>query len=97
MILNTKIDNSQSIGLKSFFPPLKYNTKLQRGNNQKKSDKKSIVTTIFLIKRRSLNSDIWICNSCNWTGDRWFMEKHPCRQNVKNNFAKIAQQFQEYF
>jgi hypothetical protein len=32
---------------------------------------------------------MWICNNCTWTGDKWFMEKHPCRQNVKNNFARV--------
>ena len=45
----------------------------------------------ILIQKRSPNSDIWICNNCTWTGDKWFMEKHPCRQNVNNNFAKVAQ------
>ena len=58
-----------------------------------KPKKENIIT--ILIQRRSPTSDIWICNSCTWTGDKWFMEKHPCRQNVKNNFAKIVQRFQE--
>jgi hypothetical protein len=28
-----------------------------------------IVKNSILIQRRSPNSDIWICNSCTWTGD----------------------------
>jgi hypothetical protein len=43
----------------------------------------------ILIQRRSPNSDTWICNSCTWTGDRFFMENHSCRHNIKNNFARV--------
>jgi hypothetical protein len=35
------------------------------------------------IHRKSPNSDIWECNHCNWTGDIWFMKKHPCKFNNK--------------
>lgn len=90
MTVNNKISNSQHTGLESFFPLL--------------CEKESTTTiapvtttTTILIRRRSPNSDTWICNSCTWTGDRWFMEKHPCRQNVRNNFAKVAQRFQQHF
>jgi hypothetical protein len=72
-------------GLESFFP--------FPSIDKPKSNSKPITT--ILIQRRSPNSDIWICNNCYWTGDIWFMEKHPCRQNVKNNFAKVIQRFQE--
>ena len=82
----TSSNSSQQIGLESFFPLL-----------CKKESTTTITApaTTILIRRCSPNSDIWICNSCTWTGDKWFMEKHPCRQNVKNNFAKVAQRCQE--
>lgn len=69
---------------------------IEQSKQKNKSTKegKTIKKTI-LIQRRSSNSDIWICNSCKLTGDRWFMEKHQCKQNVTNNFTKVAQQFQE--
>jgi hypothetical protein len=78
--MTTIIDNNKQTGLETFFPSL---PKHKKENN--------VVTTI-LIQRRSLNSDIWICNNCTWTGDIWFMEKHPCRQNIKNNFARVQKQ-----
>lgn len=78
--------NSKHTSLESFFPLLK---------EKKFSFKQaSVKTTTILIRRRSPNSDTWICNSCNWTGDKWFMEKHPCRQNIKKNFARIQQRLQ---
>ena len=85
MTINNKIFTSESnkqTGLESFFPLIN----IDKGLTNK--DKKENIITI-LIQRRSPNSDIWICNSCTWTGDKWFMEKHPCRQNVKNNFARV--------
>ena len=69
---------NKQTGLESFVPSI----------DKPKPKKENNVVTI-LIQRRSPNSDIWICNNCTWTGDRWFMEKHPCRQNVKNNFARV--------
>jgi hypothetical protein len=80
---NKKAINSQHIGLESFFPLLC------------EKEHTTTTTTTILIRRRSPNSDTWICNSCTWTGDRFFMEKHPCRQNVSNNFAKVAQRLQQ--
>ena len=82
MTINNKISTkSQQIGLESYFPLINIDKGLP------KPKKENIVT--ILIQRRSPNSDIWICNNCTWTGDNWFMEKHPCRQNVKNNFARV--------
>ena len=73
------VDDKQ-LGLKSFFPSLPDKPKIKP---------KPI---ILEIKRRSHFSDTWICNNCTWTGDRWFMQKHPCRQNIKNNFARVQKQ-----
>jgi frataxin-like iron-binding protein CyaY len=87
MTIDDKISTtkSQQIGLESFFPL----------SSEKKTSTiasvKTTTNTTILIRRRSANSDIWICNSCTLTGDKWFMEKHPCKQNVTNNFAKVAQ------
>jgi hypothetical protein len=96
-----KEPNPECTGVESFFPLLFTNDSALKGqvdqSKQKKISKrneKPLKKTI-LIQRRSFNSDIWICNSCTLTGDRWFMEKHLCKQNVRNNFAKVAQQFQE--
>jgi len=97
-----KEHNPECTGLESFFPLLS-NTDAgvtERNDHQPKQRTRSekngkIKKKTILIQRRSSNSDIWICNSCTLTGDRWFMEKHPCKQNVTNNFAKVAQQFQE--
>ena len=80
-------NSSQQIGLESFFPLL--------CKKESATTTIAIPVTIILIRRRSNNSDIWICNSCTWTGDKWFMEIHPCRQNVKNNFAKVAQRLKQ--
>ena len=91
MTIDNKISTkSQQIGLESFFPLIN----IDKGLIENKKEK-NVVT--ILIQRRSPNSDIWICNNCTWTGDKWFMEKHPCRQNINNNFAKVAQRFQEHF
>ena len=87
--------------LKSFFPSLlSNNSRLKEQIDQSKHNNKSerngkIVKNSILIQRRSPNSDIWICNSCTWIGDIWFMEKHPCIQNIRNNFAKVAQRLQQ--
>ena len=83
------VDDKKSI-LNSFFPLLS----CKKGSTATVTP---ATTTTILIRRRSPNSDTWICNSCTWTGDKWFMEKHPCKQNVRNNFAKVAQRFQEHF
>lgn len=83
---NNKKSNSQHIGLESFFPLL---------YEKESTTAVPVKTTTILLRRRSPNSDIWICNSCTWTGDKWFMEKHQCRQNVRNNFAKVAQRLQQ--
>ncbi len=85
MTLNNKQPNSEYTDLESFFP-LKMNRQSKQNNKSDISGKS--IKKMFLIQRRSSNSDIWICNSCTWTGDRWFMEKHPCKQNISNNFAK---------
>jgi replicative DNA helicase Mcm len=37
------------------------------------------------LHRRYTHSDIWACDDCNFSGDWWFMEKHPCKNN-KNKF-----------
>ncbi len=92
IINNNKTSNtSKQTGLESFFPSSSCSSStslinIDQGLIENKKEKK--VVTI-LIQRRSPNSDIWICNNCTWTGDIWFMEKHPCRQNVKNNFARV--------
>ena len=91
MTIDNKIyttNKSQQTGLESFFPLINIHKDLTKNKKEK-----NIIT--ILIQRRSPTSDIWICNSCTWTGDKWFMEKHQCRQNVKNNFARVAQRFQE--
>jgi hypothetical protein len=96
MTIDNKIYNkSQQTGLESFFPSLINILDKDKNKGLIKNKKEKKVVTI-LIQRRSPNSDIWICNNCTWTGDKWFMEKHPCRQNINNNFAKVAQQFHEY-
>jgi hypothetical protein len=66
--------NNKQLGLESFFPSI---------------SKPKPKTITILIQRRSPNSDTWICNNCTWTGDRFFMENHPCRQNIKNNFVRV--------
>jgi hypothetical protein len=35
------------------------------------------------IYRKYPGSDIWGCNLCKFTGDKWFMLKHPCRGIAK--------------
>ena len=98
-----KEPNSEYSDLVSFFPLLyATDSKLKEQMNESKQNNKSeingkTVRKTILIQRRSSNSDIWICNSCTLTGDRWFMEKHPCKQNVRTNFAKVAQRFQVYY
>ena len=77
-------DNKQ-LGLESFFPSIEI-------DNLPTKHKKEIT---ILIQRRSPYSDTWICNNCSWTGDRFFMEQHPCRQNIKNNFARTAKKLQQ--
>jgi hypothetical protein len=90
--------NSEYAGLESFFPLLYNDSELKERNDQVKQKSKpgrkgTIINKTILIQRRNSNSDIWICNSCTLTGDRWFMEKHPCKQNVTNNFAKSSTTF----
>jgi len=87
--LNLKYSN-----LASFFPLQCINSGPKECIDQSKQKNKATVKKTILIRRRSSNSDIWVCNSCTLTGDRWFMEKHPCKQNITNNFAKVAQHFQ---
>ena len=89
-----KLDSEYS-DLASFFPLLCTDSGSKEGLDQSKQKIKTTVKMTILIQRRSSNSDIWICNSCTLTGDRWFMEKHQCKQNISNNFAKVARQFQE--
>jgi hypothetical protein len=95
-----KVLNSENGGLEYFFS-LCSDTGLKDGIDRSKLKNKSAkVTTIkktILIQRRFSNSDIWICNSCILTGDRWFMEKHPCKQNIRNNFMKVSQRFQKRY
>lgn len=101
-LVKNKEGKAEYSSLESFFPLLSTNSGLKEHNDQSKQKNKSerkrtAIKKRILIQTRSSNSDIWICNSCTLTGDRWFMEKHPCKQNVTNNFAKVAQQFQEYY
>ena len=35
------------------------------------------------LHRKYQHSDIWACDNCTLTGDWWFMEKHPCKNNKK--------------
>jgi hypothetical protein len=28
------------------------------------------------------HSDTWACKNCNQRGDKWFMQKHPCRGKI---------------
>src|SRR5215208_247641 len=70
---------------------------IDRSKQKNKSAKVTAIKKTILIQRRSFNSDIWICNGCTLTGDRWFMEKHLCKHNITNNFAKVAQRFQDFF
>jgi len=89
--------NSKYSDLASFFPLTFTNSGSKESIDQSKQKNKTRVKKTILILRRSSNSDIWICNSCTLTGDRWFMEKHLCKQNITNNFAKVAKRFQDYF
>ncbi|HEX2409386.1 MAG TPA: hypothetical protein VHJ38_19455 [Nitrososphaeraceae archaeon] len=41
--------------------------------------------TLHSIYRKYPNSDIWACEDCNFTGDKWFMHKHPCKYNNNKN------------
>jgi hypothetical protein len=36
------------------------------------------------IDRVHPNSDRWFCNHCTMRGDKWFMMKHPCKNNINN-------------
>ena len=36
------------------------------------------------INRLYPNSDRWFCNNCTMRGDKWFMMKHPCKNNINN-------------
>ena len=96
-----KEHKSKRSDLVSFFPLTCINSGskecIDQSHQKNKSERseKSIKKTI-LIQRRSSNSDIWIYNSCTLTGDSWFMEKHPCKQNITNKFAKIAQRFEDF-
>ena len=40
-------------------------------------------SSINNISRIHPHSDIWKCDCCNLTGDKWFMAKHPCKNNKK--------------
>jgi hypothetical protein len=43
--------------------------------------------TLHIIYRKYPRSDIWACEHCNLTGDKWFMRKHHCKNNNnKDNF-----------
>jgi hypothetical protein len=33
---------------------------------------------------RNHGSDRWFCNNCTMRGDKWFMMKHPCKNNINN-------------
>jgi hypothetical protein len=38
---------------------------------------------------RFKGTDSWFCMNCTMKGDKWFMMKHPCNNNInKNNFNK---------
>ena len=80
MTLNNKKSNSEYLDIESFFPSLLSNDSgLKEQMNHSKQNKKSeingkTIKKTILIQRRSPNSDIWICNNCTWTGDKWFME-----------------------
>lgn len=95
-----KEPNLEYSDLVSFFPSLSTtDSELKEHNDQSKQKnnserKRTAIKKTILIQRRSFNSDIWICNSCIFSGDRWFMEKHPCKQNIRNNFSKVTQCFQ---
>ena len=90
-----KEPNPEYSDLASFFPLLCIDSRSKESIDQSKQNTKTTVKNTILIRRRFSHSDIWICNSCTLTGDRWFMENHPCKQNVRNNFAKVAQLFQK--
>ena len=46
--------------------------------------------TLHSISRKYPNSDIWVCEHCKLTGDKWFMCKHSCKNNNnKDNFNQI--------
>lgn len=51
----------------------------QEGAKQKSQD---------TIHRKYQHSDIWVCDNCSLTGDKWFMIKHPCKNNNNNNKMK---------
>ena len=61
---------------------------------KEQQSKKSRQKEYILIQRMHPTSGKWICNSCSWTGDRFFMEIHPCKRNIKNNFEKVAQRLE---
>lgn len=92
---NKKELSSKYSDIASFFPLTCINSGSKEGIDQSKQKNKATIKKTILIRRRSSISDIWICNSCTLIGDRWFMEKHPYKQNVTNNFAKATQHFQE--
>ena len=74
-------DDNKQLGLSSFFPSL--------------PDKPEPIIPKLEIKRLTYHSDIWICNHCVWIGDYWFMLKHPCKNNIKNNFIKSKKQYED--
>lgn len=73
-------DDKHQLGLTNFFPSL--------------PDKPKFIPKLE-IKRLTRYSDTWICNHCTWIGDYWFMLKHPCRHNIKNNFVKLKKQYED--
>lgn len=82
---NKTSTRSKQTGLESFFPSLIY-----KGKNLPKPKKENLIT--ILIQRRFPNSNTWICDNCTRTGDKFFMENHPCRQNIKI----ILQKYKDY-
>ncbi|MGE0243273.1 MAG: hypothetical protein AB7P56_05045 [Nitrososphaeraceae archaeon] len=66
IIDNTTTKSNKQTGLESFFPSINIDKNLPKPKKEKN------VVTIF-IQRCSPNSDIWICNNCTWTGDKFFM------------------------
>ncbi len=70
------ISSQQSNNKKLFNNPLISESDLLTGNYDPQ--------VINNIDRVHPHSDRWLCYNCTMRGDKWFMMKHPCKNNINN-------------
>jgi hypothetical protein len=61
----------------------------QKNSNYNNNNSNNGNPNIENIYRKYPNSDIWGCNLCKLTGDKWFMLKHRCRGIAKKITKKV--------